>query len=1091
MLYRLFSLFSVLLCLNILNTSAQHYITPPFITGNPRGLNQDDEYPFGGGLDASWTSIQGSSSTPVWSPVQTLPFPVTFNGNTYTSYKVSTSGVLTFDVGASSVPDGNNTSLPSGSIPDNSICVWGLDAPGSNDNIVVKDFGTSPNRQHWVFFSSFNFPGGAGNCWIYWSIVFEETTNRIYIVDQRFDGSCTASLTLGLQYNNSQAIQASGSPNIGNTSGIDATPANNLYWTFVPGTQPQLELELTELTFQEYEDTSNAPYQVTGMVTNMGANTITSFTMNYTVNGGTASGLQTFNVNLLSYQTYAFTLPNTWIHYGAGSYDICPWIVFANQVPDEDTSNNLLCKVVTVLDSIFPKMVLHEEFTSSASPPDFPANVTLKALLDANPGLHTLVKYPMSWPGTGDPYFTSEGEDRRFYYGANSTPSMWVNGSGSIHPSNYVQGDLESFFQTRPLLGIKAEHQICPDSQKISVSVDVTAGAGLSAGVVLRVAVVEKTTYNNATTSGESEFYNVMKKMLTSSQGTFIQGLGNGNTQSFNFTYFFQGNYRLPTSANDQIDHSTEHSVEEFGDLVAVAWVEDSFTLEVYNSTYSIGDTVCIDPVLAHAGQDVVICSGTSTQIGGSPAATGGAPPYTYQWTPVTGLSNPTIAQPTASPPVNTVYTLQVTDSQGSTDTDEVTVNIVSVSIGVIINQCDSVATLEGDPGLIAYQWSTGETTQNIVVNTDGSYSYIAFHPSGCLVNSPVATVVLPDLPEPVITQNGNVLSTGTQGNHQWYLNGFLITGANQPTYTILISGNYTVRVQSNQLCFGWSPVYFATLVVGCPEPTDVTTVNITPTSARFVWTPAPGAFKYIIWGRASGATNWVTLLVAGGTTNFKNVVNLGNNITYEWQIQTQCDSAGNDLSPWSALQTFTTGCQTPDTTWTAPVTASGAQLHWATVNGAHGYEIKGRRVGGGWATILVGGPSTSMKNVFGLLPNTTYQWTIRALCNAAGTLTSDFAPLIQFITTNGARVSNVTEFSVLKDIQAVPNPFTKKTIILLPTNEQRNFRLYDLNGRLLRQWNSKDTRVIIEKDRLVPGVYYLQIEGTQLHNLKLLVEQR
>ena len=43
--------------------------------GNPGGLNNDNEYPFGSGLDPSWTVILGpNQSTPSWSSTETIQF---------------------------------------------------------------------------------------------------------------------------------------------------------------------------------------------------------------------------------------------------------------------------------------------------------------------------------------------------------------------------------------------------------------------------------------------------------------------------------------------------------------------------------------------------------------------------------------------------------------------------------------------------------------------------------------------------------------------------------------------------------------------------------------------------------------------------------------------------------------------------------------------------------------------------------------------------------------------------------------------------------------------------------------------------------
>ncbi|MGB6873948.1 MAG: PKD domain-containing protein [Dehalococcoidia bacterium] len=78
----------------------------------------------------------------------------------------------------------------------------------------------------------------------------------------------------------------------------------------------------------------------------------------------------------------------------------------------------------------------------------------------------------------------------------------------------------------------------------------------------------------------------------------------------------------------------------------------------------------------ADAGADWQIIQGGSVVIGGSPTASGGTPLYTYSWTPITGLNDASFANPTASPAVNTTYTVTVTDSNGCTDSDDVTVTV-------------------------------------------------------------------------------------------------------------------------------------------------------------------------------------------------------------------------------------------------------------------------------------------------------------------------------------------------------------------------------------------------------------------------------
>tara|TARA_R110002096_G_scaffold426165_3_gene635559 strand:- start:29146 stop:29658 length:513 start_codon:yes stop_codon:yes gene_type:complete len=147
--------------------NAQYYVNTYNPAGqNPGDLNNDPEQPlaFLNGNSLGYTAVLTATTNNLrWSGNQTIPFTFNFNGNPVTQYKVSSSGVLTFTTSAVAVPSyGNNTALPSASIPDNSICIWGLQQSGANDEIGSKTFGTAPNRQHWIDFLSYSSPSSPG-----------------------------------------------------------------------------------------------------------------------------------------------------------------------------------------------------------------------------------------------------------------------------------------------------------------------------------------------------------------------------------------------------------------------------------------------------------------------------------------------------------------------------------------------------------------------------------------------------------------------------------------------------------------------------------------------------------------------------------------------------------------------------------------------------------------------------------------------------------------------------------------------------------------------------------------------------------------
>jgi hypothetical protein len=61
--------------------------------------------------------------------------------------------------------------------------------------------------------------------------------------------------------------------------------------------------------------------------------------------------------------------------------------------------------------------------------------------------------------------------------------------------------------------------------------------------------------------------------------------------------------------------------------------------------------------------------------------AQNGTGPYTYEWSPATGLSNPFILNPSCSVTTTTTYTLTVTDVYGCTDTDQMAVTVTPSAI--------------------------------------------------------------------------------------------------------------------------------------------------------------------------------------------------------------------------------------------------------------------------------------------------------------------------------------------------------------------------------------------------------------------------
>jgi hypothetical protein len=345
---------------------SQYYYLPFLNAGqNPGNLNPDPEYPVGGGIAAGWAQVlAGSQATPAWSASETVPFPFLFNGDTVTNYFVSSSGVLTFSGTIGTAPSYTNLAIPDVSIPDNSICIWGLAGLGSNDIIVTKTFGTAPNRQHWVSFTSYNYGGGGANDWVYWSIVLEETTNNIYIVDQRTNVAAV-SLTLGIQIDGLTAISVAGSPNVSSLAGTDATAADNTYYQFIPGQQPDYDIATISSPMATFLNLSNAPFSIQAKVFNYGVQAVQSIAFNYAINNGTPVTANLTSLNIATLTDALLTSSANWTPTQSGPYDIKIWMSNINGNPDENNSNDTLMISVVVLDTIITKKVLVEQATGA------------------------------------------------------------------------------------------------------------------------------------------------------------------------------------------------------------------------------------------------------------------------------------------------------------------------------------------------------------------------------------------------------------------------------------------------------------------------------------------------------------------------------------------------------------------------------------------------------------------------------------------------------------------------------------------------------------------------------------------------------
>lgn len=221
--------------------------------------------------------------------------------------------------------------------------------------------------------------------------------------------------------------------------------------------------------------------------------------------------------------------------------------------------------------------------------------------------------------------------------------------------------------------------------------------------------------------------------------------------------------------------------------------------------------TVNVIPLpIANAGADVAICKGFSTIL----VATGG---NSYVWS--NGIN---VAENTVSPSISTNYIVTVTNNEGCSATDVVTVTIKdnpTVDAGNDVSICQGQSANLVATGATDYLWNNGIQIANNPVSPNISTTYTVIGTkNGCSATDTVR-VTVKSLPTPVVTSpvticQGEIATIVATGGSMYSWNNGMTTAqiVVKPTQTI----NYVVTVTNSD---------------GCSSSTQTTvTVNKLPT---------------------------------------------------------------------------------------------------------------------------------------------------------------------------------------------------------------------------------------------------------------------
>ena len=352
-----------------------------------------------------------------------------------------------------------------------------------------------------------------------------------------------------------------------------------------------ISVELTSIDIPAYIKYGN--HEISFTIKNTGNAAIQTIKASYTIDGDKVE--QTFYANVPSMEYQQFTFNTDFAFEANKKHELSVEITSVNDSND-DNSDNALSMNVTAAMSQTQRTPMIEHFSSSSCGPCVEVNSIMEDFTNDNAGKFTYVKYPLNFPGAGDPYYTSEAGVRKSLYDVTGVPQIFFDGIFDISYS-IEQEELEAKLETPAIANIRGSFNM--DGNTINITADFMSYIDMN-NMKAFISVNEKTTTENVSSNGETEFHHIMMKMLDNAEGNDLN-ITAGEYKRFEFSF----------------DMSSTH-VEDINDLEVALWLQDIESKEIINSRFAYEYTEHVYPVqnmtLEEGGSNYLVISWEAPQ---------------------------------------------------------------------------------------------------------------------------------------------------------------------------------------------------------------------------------------------------------------------------------------------------------------------------------------------------------------------------------------------------------------------------------------------------------------------------------------------
>lgn len=330
--------------------------------------------------------------------------------------------------------------------------------------------------------------------------------------------------------------------------------------------------------------------------------------------------------------------------------------------------------------------------------------------------------------------------------------------------------------------------------------------------------------------------------------------------------------------------------------------------------------TLTISKLSVSVSGNTGICAGASANLN----ADGGD---VYSWSPSTGLNNPGIKNPVASPLVSTTYTVSVSNNEGCSATASVTIavtdnpNISSaiVNANVCGEQGSIITFISGGVAPYTFAWSNGGTTNALSGLTPGSYS-LSVTGANCTSvrdyqietesNTTNLTVTASDISNCGLKLSWNAhpqasvyrIKYKVKDSANWSP---VIPAGNNLSYQFTglnASTKYSFRVFA--ICANGNSITNKTInatTKSCMAPLNPAVTVLSTTKAIVQWTEVCKPLSYRVRYRKVGTLTWST---RGTSSTSVTLRNLEPAADYEYQVRATCPDGTSKFTPLGYFST-------------------------------------------------------------------------------------------------------------------------------------------------------------------------------------------